>query len=380
MQITAVDGETVQSVAVDLRTASPQCSYDSNLVSMAWLHDSNTLLVVDAANACIAELKFENAEMTDAPSIHRVLKHSQFDALSSICAWGSTYYVLDAGRDCVHVVEDMRVVRAFGLHGDRPGQLSGAKGISCFPDGRLVVSDTGNNRLQLLSCDGEPLLQIGARGFEDGQFNKPAAVITTSQSNIFVADCANNRFQMFSGATGAHLWSVDQISDEGLFKPVAVGVASDGDLLIADENGMVSSLPWSACAVSVIVNSRVFQSWITDESPASDGSAAALPADEDAASVVNDNVEDNTDDGVGANVPEAEGSVRSWAASHLSSEHRSVERRATEELQAKRPPVPAAAESKVCLCCHIEDGAQCFHCCCCFNTVTGAPLARFTRS
>jgi hypothetical protein len=44
---------------------------------------------------------------------------------------------------------------------------------------------------------------------------------------------------MFSGALGSHLWSIDTISEEPLSKPVGVGVASDGDLLIVDANGMV---------------------------------------------------------------------------------------------------------------------------------------------
>ncbi len=82
-------------------------------------------------------------------------------------------------------------------------------------------------------------LQIGYRGSDDGSFNRPSAVAVTRADNVFVADSGNNRCQMLSLATGDHLWSVDGVEGESFSKPFAVGVASDSDLLIVDERGMV---------------------------------------------------------------------------------------------------------------------------------------------
>jgi hypothetical protein len=98
--------------------------------------------------------------MDEAPAVTRVLKHASFDNLSSACLIGTTCFVLDAGRDRVHVLEDMDLVSSFGGPGDRPGQFSGPKGIACFADGRVAVSDTGNHRVQVLAADGSPLMQV----------------------------------------------------------------------------------------------------------------------------------------------------------------------------------------------------------------------------
>ena len=44
---------------------------------------------------------------------------------------------------------------------------------------------------------------------------------------------------MFDGKTGKYLWAIEQASDEEFYKPCAVGVASDSDLLVMDQHGMV---------------------------------------------------------------------------------------------------------------------------------------------
>ena len=45
--------------------------------------------------------------------------------------------------------------------------------------------------------------------------------------------------QMISLESGEYLWSVNGVEGSDLSKPFAVGVASDSDLLIVDEAGMV---------------------------------------------------------------------------------------------------------------------------------------------
>lgn len=44
----------------------------------------------------------------------------------------------------------------------------------------------------------KPVLQFGSEGPQNDQFDRPFAVCTDQEGNIFVADCANHRIQIFS--------------------------------------------------------------------------------------------------------------------------------------------------------------------------------------
>jgi sugar lactone lactonase YvrE len=92
--------------------------------------------------------------------------------------------------------------------------LAGASQAAMYPSGlvwdahsnRLVLADTGYNRISVMQADGTIILQFGSLGSADGQFNTPRQVAVDSASNIYVADAANSRIQAFS-ATGSHLWT-----------------------------------------------------------------------------------------------------------------------------------------------------------------------------
>src|SRR5262245_14851750 len=72
---------------------------------------------------------------------------------------------------------------------------------------RLVVADTGMNRIDLYSSTGSKPGEFGGYGPADGEFNTPRDIAIDSSSNIYVADAANHRVQKFD-RNGNHLWSV----------------------------------------------------------------------------------------------------------------------------------------------------------------------------
>ena len=64
---------------------------------------------------------------------------------------------------------------------------------------RLLVCDTDNHRLQLVSLDGEPIgKQGGSYGTLPGQYISPSAVARDERAT-FVADTGNNRLQKIGG-------------------------------------------------------------------------------------------------------------------------------------------------------------------------------------
>src|SRR5690606_38415388 len=88
---------------------------------------------------------------------------------------------------------------AFGASGspaaDDPtgglGLFFGPRDVALLADGRLLVTDTGNHRLQVLTRDGHFLSNVGAFGNQLGQFNEPVGLAVGPDGTVYVADTWN---------------------------------------------------------------------------------------------------------------------------------------------------------------------------------------------
>lgn len=76
-------------------------------------------------------------------------------------------------------------------------QFFGPRDIAIDPQGRLLVSDTGNKRVQVFDANGNFVGQFGSSGNAQGQFNEPVGIAVDSAGNIYVADTWNKRIQVF---------------------------------------------------------------------------------------------------------------------------------------------------------------------------------------
>jgi len=106
-----------------------------------------------------------------------------------------------------------------GIKGSRPGEFFYPSGIAIDDDRhRIIVTDTENNRVQVLSLiDGSFLFQFGSKGDQPCQFKYPHGLCIANQGRIIVADCYNNRLQSFTHE-GRHISSLDC----GIDRPWAV--------------------------------------------------------------------------------------------------------------------------------------------------------------
>ena len=85
------------------------------------------------------------------------------------------------------------------------GPMRNPRGIAADPLGRVVVADTGNDRLLLLQNDRGRLelsKTIGSSGSGPGQFRAPTGVALDSRGQIYVTDTGNNRVQILDRAGG----------------------------------------------------------------------------------------------------------------------------------------------------------------------------------
>jgi len=105
---------------------------------------------------------------------------------------------------------DLSFLFSIGKHGYRPGEFHYPTGVAIDDDRhRIIVSDCGNDRVQVLSSiDGSFLFEFGSRGNQPCQLNYPIGVCIANQGRIIVADYYNHRLQSFTHE-GHHISSFD---------------------------------------------------------------------------------------------------------------------------------------------------------------------------
>ena len=85
---------------------------------------------------------------------------------------------------------------------DQPGVgqdtvFFGPRDIKLDKNGNLLVTDTGNKRVQVFDSEGNYITQFGKSGAGDGEFNEPVGLALDEAGNIYVADTWNRRVQVF---------------------------------------------------------------------------------------------------------------------------------------------------------------------------------------
>ena len=104
--------------------------------------------------------------------------------------------VADTGNDRVAIYE-VKGAQA-RLVAELKG-LSGPEGVAVAPDGRVLVTNTRNATLSVFR-DGKLERTIGGPGTRDGELRNPHDVEAASDGSIYVVDSANNRVQVFDAA------------------------------------------------------------------------------------------------------------------------------------------------------------------------------------
>lgn len=131
----------------------------------------------------------------------------------------------------------LALVAAFVLGAGRSDAAEGPAlrspaGVAFTGDGRLVVADTGNDRLVAYDVECRFLEVIGETGTALGQFRSPRGIAVDSTGRVYVADSGNARIVVLDAA----LRPVAALGANGaLGHPTGVAVAADGRLFVSDE-------------------------------------------------------------------------------------------------------------------------------------------------
>ena len=101
--------------------------------------------------------------------------------------------VADTGNDRVAIYE------VTGAQARLVGELKdllGPEGVAVAPDGRVIVSNTRGATLSVFR-DGKLERSIGGRGSRDGEFSNPHDVEAAADGSVWVVDSGNDRVQVF---------------------------------------------------------------------------------------------------------------------------------------------------------------------------------------
>ncbi len=96
-------------------------------------------------------------------------------------------------------------LRAFGAPGDSLGQFARPKGVAVDSDGNIYVVDALFDNVQVFDRDGRLLMAFGKSGQAPGEFWLPSGIFIDSHDRIYVSDTYNQRVQVFQYVTDAKL-------------------------------------------------------------------------------------------------------------------------------------------------------------------------------
>ncbi|RUA18096.1 MAG: hypothetical protein DSY55_00885 [Clostridia bacterium] len=135
-------------------------------------------------------------------------------------------------------------ITAWGSFVSTDGQLGqmgvfwGPRAIAFTQDGNLLVTDTGNKRVQVFTPDGEAIAQFGGTGADEGYFDEPVGIAVDADGNIYVADTWNQRIQKFSpDFQFLKAWDVPGWDTQDIFMKPYLTVDQNGLVYAADPTG-----------------------------------------------------------------------------------------------------------------------------------------------
>jgi len=163
----------------------------------------------------------------------------QFRGPTGLALYGTSPTIL-AVSDCrnhriqkfTYTANSITPLAVVGKKGDKDLEFNLPRGLVFTSDGGLIVCDSDNHRIQMLSRNNKFVRSFGEKGAEPGQFNEPYDVAIRDEA-ILITDRLNHRVQCFTmaGRFSRTLNIADNQFPRGIF------VAGDNAVVITTGSG-----------------------------------------------------------------------------------------------------------------------------------------------
>ena len=176
-------------------------------------HDHDRILIVDCANNRVQSWSLSEQSFLSCIGQHGS-RDLEFDEPQGIAIDKHHHRIIIVDYNNHRLVFlssiDLSFLFKIGKQGAQPGEFRYPSGIAVDDDRhRIIVSDSFNNRVQVLSSiDGSFLLEFGSKGNRSGKLMHPQGLCIDNQGRIIVADTYNRRLQSFTHE-GHHISSFD---------------------------------------------------------------------------------------------------------------------------------------------------------------------------
>ena len=194
-----------------------------------------------------------------------------FDAAGgSLGGWGGVrgngkYQMLDPTDVAVHG-DDVYVADTWNgrvQHLTTSGQyrdtaadgLYGPRGVAVAPDGKVWITDSGNNRLAVLQA-GQPVRFVGKTGTGAEGLSSPVGVAVGASGRVYVADSGNHRIQVL-GADGKFERAIPVSAWTSPMEPY---------LAVDDKDNLFASVPAASAVLELDRSGKVVHKWDADDS------------------------------------------------------------------------------------------------------------------
>ena len=145
--------------------------------------------------------------------------------------------VVEADKHCITIINtnNGEQIYHFGERGLGQGQFSYPRGVALTQDGRVVVADWYNHRLQVFTVEGAFICFAGSEGSQPLQFLRPFAIAIHQNGKLFVTDVDNYRVQVLNpDLTYSHSFGKKGNLAGEFDEPRGIAIDSDGMVYVAD--------------------------------------------------------------------------------------------------------------------------------------------------
>ena len=163
-------------------------------------------------------------------------------------------YVADTGNNTIRKITPQGLVSTLAGNGKAgyldgvatEAQFNGPIGVAVDKAGKVYVADTYNDRIRVITPDGQVSTLAGSAqaGYQDGvgkeaRFDTPCALVINSKGELLIADTRNNAIRKISGSgeVSTITRSLPDDREAKMKRPIGLAITHDDFLYVGEMSG-----------------------------------------------------------------------------------------------------------------------------------------------